>query len=88
LFLVEALDGARRAIAEVKQHLQRLVIGWVIKKYYLELLRDSEGTLSRWLAAFALGRVVRYGSFSLCAIHMEGLSLNSVDIKRLLMMMY
>jgi hypothetical protein len=24
------------------------VIGWVTKIYYLELLRASEGTLSRW----------------------------------------
>jgi hypothetical protein len=31
-----------------KQCSQRLVIGWVTKIYYLELLRASEGTLSRW----------------------------------------
>jgi hypothetical protein len=31
-----------------KQTNQRLVIGWMIKIYYLELLRASEGTLSRW----------------------------------------
>jgi hypothetical protein len=39
---------ARRAIAEPKQRSQRSVIGWVTKIYYLELLRASEGTLSRW----------------------------------------
>jgi hypothetical protein len=37
-------SGARRAIAELKQRSQRLVIGWVSKIYYLELLRASEGT--------------------------------------------
>jgi hypothetical protein len=39
---------ARRAIAEVKQRSQWSVMGWVTKIYYLELLSDSEGTLSRW----------------------------------------
>jgi hypothetical protein len=39
---------ARRAIAEAKQRSQCSVIGWVTKIYYLELLRASEGTLSRW----------------------------------------
>jgi hypothetical protein len=33
---------------EAKQHSQRPVIGWVTKIYYLELLRTSERTLSRW----------------------------------------
>jgi hypothetical protein len=33
---------------EAKQRSQRSVIGWVTKIYYLELLRTSEGTLSRW----------------------------------------
>jgi hypothetical protein len=33
--------------AEAKQPSQRSVIGWVTKIYYLELLRASEGTLSR-----------------------------------------
>jgi hypothetical protein len=37
---------AQRAIAEAKQRWS--VIGWVIKIYYLELLRVSEGTLSCW----------------------------------------
>jgi hypothetical protein len=37
-----------RAIAEAKQCFQRSVIGWVTRIYYLELLRASEGTLSRW----------------------------------------
>jgi hypothetical protein len=39
---------ARCAIAEAKQRSQWSVIGWVTKIYYLELLRASEGTLSRW----------------------------------------
>jgi hypothetical protein len=39
---------ARRAIAEAKHRSQWPVIGWVTKIYYLELLRASEGTLSRW----------------------------------------
>jgi hypothetical protein len=42
-----AVSALRCTIAEVKQRWS--VIGWVIKKsYYLELLRASEGTLSRW----------------------------------------
>jgi hypothetical protein len=36
----------RRVIAEVKQRWS--VIEWVTKIYYLELLRASVGTLSRW----------------------------------------
>jgi hypothetical protein len=39
---------ARRAIAEPKQCSQRPVIGRVTKIYCLELLRASEGKLSRW----------------------------------------
>jgi hypothetical protein len=39
---------ARRAIAEAKHRPQWPVLGWVTKIYYLELLRASEGTLSRW----------------------------------------
>jgi hypothetical protein len=38
----------RRTIVEAKQRSQWSVIGWVTKIYYLELLRASEGTLSRW----------------------------------------
>jgi hypothetical protein len=38
---------ARRAIAEAKHRSQWPDIGWVTKIYYLELLRASEGTLSR-----------------------------------------
>jgi hypothetical protein len=40
-----------RVIAKVKQRSSKLVIGWVIKIYYLELFRASEGSLSRrfWL---------------------------------------
>jgi hypothetical protein len=52
LFFVDELDGpvvsARHAIAEAKQCPQRSITGWVTKIYYLELLRASEGTLSRW----------------------------------------
>jgi hypothetical protein len=62
--------------------------------YYLELLRASEGTLSRWswmhlqsLHQPAL-RVVGYGPFSLCVIHKEGLCPSSVDINTLMMMTY
>jgi hypothetical protein len=39
---------ARRAIAEPKKCSHRPVIGWVTKIYCRELLRASEGTLSRW----------------------------------------
>jgi hypothetical protein len=39
---------ARRAIAEAKQSSQRSAIRWVTKIYYLEFLRASKGTLSRW----------------------------------------
>jgi hypothetical protein len=68
--------------------------GWQ-KIYYLELLRVSEGTLSRWsrlhLQSLAStnrhwARVVGYGPFSLCEIHKEGLYLSSGDINRLMMM--
>jgi hypothetical protein len=43
-------DGSpkEQLFAEPKQCSQRPVIGWVTKIYYLELLRASEGTLSRW----------------------------------------
>jgi hypothetical protein len=40
---------ARCEIAEAKQRSQKSVLGWVTKIFYLELLRASEGTLSRWL---------------------------------------
>jgi hypothetical protein len=33
---------------ETKHRSQWPVLGWVTKIYYLELLRASEGTLSRW----------------------------------------
>jgi hypothetical protein len=55
--------------------------GW-LKMYYVELLRASEGTLSRWsrlhLQSLAptnphWARVVGYDLFSLCVIHKEGL---------------
>jgi hypothetical protein len=38
----------RRAIAEAKHRSRLPVLGWVTNIYYLELLRASEGTLSRW----------------------------------------
>jgi hypothetical protein len=78
----------RRAIAEVKQRWS--VIGWVTKMY-LELLRASQGTLSRWPRLYLqslephLG-VVGYDSFSLCVIHKEGLCRSSGDINRLMTM--
>jgi hypothetical protein len=52
---------------------KRSVIGWVIKSYYLELLRALEGTLTRWfrlhLQSLAptnphWASVVGYGTFS------------------------
>jgi hypothetical protein len=38
----------RCAIADANHRSQWPVLGWVTKIYYLELLRASEGTLSRW----------------------------------------
>jgi hypothetical protein len=70
------------AIAEVKQD--------------LEVLRASEGTLSRWSRLYLQSlaptnphwiRVVDYGPFSLCVIHKEGLCPSSGDINRPMMMM-
>jgi hypothetical protein len=63
---------------------------------YLELLRASVGSLSRWsrlhLQSLATSnphwaRVEGYGPFSLCVIHKEGLCPSSGDINRLTMMM-
>jgi hypothetical protein len=87
---------ARRAIAEAKHRSQWPVLGLVTKIYYLELLRASEGTLSRWsrvhLQSLApanphWARVVGYGPFSLWLFHKEGLCPSSGDINRLMMMM-
>jgi hypothetical protein len=64
--------------------------------YYLELLRASEGTLSRWPRLYLQSlahtdpqwpRVVGYGPFSFCVIHKEGLYPSSGDINKLMMMM-
>jgi hypothetical protein len=72
------------------------VIGWVKKKYYLEFLRASKGTLSRWSQLYLQSlaptnphwaRVVGYGPFSLCVIHKEGLCPSRGDTNRLMMMM-
>jgi hypothetical protein len=91
---VPVVSALRRAIVEVQQRWS--VIGWVTKKYYLEHLRASEGTLSRWsrphLQSIAptnphWAHVVGYGPFSLCVIHKEGLFPSSEDINRLMMMM-
>jgi hypothetical protein len=62
-FIEEVRDGPTvSAIAEAKLCSQWSVIGWVTKIYYLELLRSSEGTLSRWsLVAFAV--VITHSSF-------------------------
>jgi hypothetical protein len=68
---------------------------FVFKIYYLDLLRASEGTLSRWsrlhLQSLVLtnphwARVVGYGPFSLCVIHKEGLCPSSGDILGIMMM--
>jgi hypothetical protein len=84
----------RRAIAEAKHRSQRPVLGWVTKIYYLEFLRASEGSLSRWsrlhLRSLAptnphWARVVGYGP--LWVIHKEGLCPSSGGINRLMMMM-
>jgi hypothetical protein len=70
---------------------QNLIIS---KTKTLELLRASEGTLSRWsrlhLQSLAhtnphWARVVGYGPFSLWVIHKEGLCPSSADINRLMM---
>jgi hypothetical protein len=59
--------------------------------YYLQLLRASEGTLSRWFRLYLRSlaptnpqwsRVVGYSPFSLCVIHKEGLCFSSGDINR------
>jgi hypothetical protein len=61
----------------------------------LELLRASEGTLSRWsrlhLQSLAptnphWARVVGYGSFFLCVIYKGGLCPSRGNINRLMMM--
>jgi hypothetical protein len=67
-----------RDIAEDKQRPQWSVIGWVTKIYYLDLLRASADTLSRWSRLHLQSltptnphwtRVVGYGPFSLSLIH-------------------
>jgi hypothetical protein len=67
--------------------------GWP-KPYHLELLRASEGTLSRWsrlrLQSLAptnpqWARVVGYRPFSLWVIHKKGLCPSSGDVNRLMM---
>jgi hypothetical protein len=63
--------------------------GWP-KNYYLELLRASEGMLSRWSwlqlqsHQSALRPRGRLSPFSLCVIHEEGLCLSFGDINRLM----
>jgi hypothetical protein len=83
--LIEELDSSavsllRRTIANAKQHWS--VIEWMTNICYLELLRASEGTLSRWSRMYMQSlvptnphwaRVVVYGPFSLWVIHKEGL---------------
>jgi hypothetical protein len=67
--------------------------GWP-KPYHLELLRASEGTLSRWSRLHLQSlpptnphwaRVVGYGPFPLWLIHKEGLCPSSGNINRLMM---
>jgi hypothetical protein len=64
------------------------------KPYHLELLRASEGTLSRWSRLHLQSltptnphwvRVVDYGTFSLWVIHKESMCSSSGDINRLMM---
>jgi hypothetical protein len=80
---------APRKLSNVGQSLD----GWP-KIYYLELLRASEGTSSRWsrlhLQSLAptnphWAHVVGYGLFSLSIIHKEGLCPSSGDINGLIM---
>jgi hypothetical protein len=96
---MEELDGPavsalRRVIAEVKS-----ISHWMgdQKIHYLQLLRASEGTLSRWsrlhLQSLAptnphWARVVGYGPFSLCINHNEGICPSSGDFNRLMMKKY
>jgi hypothetical protein len=77
-----------RKLSNVGQSLD----GWS-KIYYVELLRASEGALSRrsrlHLQSLAptnphWARVVGYGPFSLCVIYKEGLYSSSGDINRLM----
>jgi hypothetical protein len=86
-----AVSALRRAIAEVKQH--RSLDG-LPKIYYLELLRVSEGTLSRKSRLYLQSlqptnphwaRMVGYGPCSFCVMHKEGLCPSSGDIYRLMM---
>jgi hypothetical protein len=72
---------ARRVIAEAKQRSQRSFIGCVTKIYYLELLRASEGTLSRWsrlqlqsLAPAPVSRTVDVRQVAVVKISAESLS--------------
>jgi hypothetical protein len=44
--------GAGAMPIEAKQRSQRSVIRWVSNIYYLELLRASEGTLTRWFRLY------------------------------------
>ncbi|RVE50430.1 hypothetical protein evm_004967 [Chilo suppressalis] len=73
------------AIVEVKQLPQWSVIGWVTKNIYLEFLRASEGTLSRWsrlhLQSLApanphWARVVVWALFPLPSLKRENLTIN------------
>jgi hypothetical protein len=70
--------------------------GWP-KIYYLQFLRASKGTLSRWSRLHLQSlvptnplwaRVVGYGPFSLCVIHKDSLCPGSGDINRLMMRQY
>jgi hypothetical protein len=47
------LDGPQ-SLRSRKQRSQWSVIRWVTKIYYLQLLRASEGTLSRWSRFYSL----------------------------------
>jgi hypothetical protein len=80
---------ARRAIAKAKQRSQWSGIGWETKIYYLELLRASEGTLSRWprlhlqsLAPTPVSRKVDVGKRLVVKIIAESLSQHDENMYR------
>jgi hypothetical protein len=92
IYIDEELDVSVRL--QKLSNFGRSLDGWP-KIYYLELLRTSKGTLSRWsqqhLQSLAptnphWARVVGYFPFSLCVIHKDGLYPSGGDIKRLLKM--
>jgi hypothetical protein len=85
----EKLDGSTVSVLGVRSqklsNIGRWSDGWP-KIYYLELLRASEGTLSRWSRLYWQSLAPRgYDPLSLWVIHKEGLCPSSGDINRLMM---